>query len=871
MKAEQVDKALAQKFLTEEERLVFWHDTNGEFSDYIARPLPAELEAVTVVDVAKQGGLPTKLLLERQDTSGKYLLYSTGETPRAEEDWLLDIRLYSATFHADVASIWRQELGLSGLYLREHLKARSTFLGSQERRKKLKKLIAPDDDEAAIDLKMMAVLAESEVANLFAILRGLCHGHAQDGPFNLDEPPKSIALFEKMGLAEEFWKLVNADFGYAQPTPNLAGLLRRLFVSEFLHQLDGERIAAIAQFELPAAGRQNAVVCLTQWRDSSTKAKSYDEAAKAVAKDIKLGDHLGSLSLESIRELFTFWEVERRVLSALKERVLSETLSMDAEAIAAIATARKAGYWLSGPESHNAARQAAADAYDAIASAAKLFALRNKHEASLSFDDSQALLSAYQDELYRYDQLYRRFYVKAASAQKQGWDLLKTLTDEVERCYDNGFLQPLGLECSRLLDAGFLDSWVVSNLPAQRAFFADTIQPYLDQSDRKRAFVIISDAFRYEAAAELTEQLNGRYRLEAKLSGMLGVLPSYTTLGMASLLPHRTLSYSEKGDVLVNGKSAASTDARNNHLATVDGMACQAKELRVMKTDEARAFTRGKRVVYIYHNVIDARGDTASTEHETFAAVNDCLSELVELVQFCVGKLNAATVWVTADHGFLFQEKAPSQTDKSKLSHKPENSVKIKKRYAIGRQLGTTPEAHHGSTDITAGTESGMEFWIPRGANRFHFTGGARFIHGGAMPQEVLVPLVEVSQLRGKKAEKSKIDKVSLQVLGSKHKITTPTYRFEVIQLEAISERRQPLSVQAAVYDGAVAVTSVVGLTLDSASESLEDRKKSIRLELRTGQYDKTKPYRLVLRDAETDTEVQSVPVIIDRSFDDDF
>jgi hypothetical protein len=42
-------------------------------------------------------------------------------------------------------------------------------------------------------------------------------------------------------------------------------------------------------------------------------------------------------------------------------------------------------------------------------------------------------------------------------------------------------------------------------------------------------------------------------------------------------------------------------------------------------------------------------------------------------------------------------------------------------------------------------------------------------------------------------------------------------------------------------------------------------------LELRDRQYDKKKKYRLVLRDAETDVEQQSVDVVIDRAFTDDF
>ena len=164
-----------------------------------------------------------------------------------------------------------------------------------------------------------------------------------------------------------------------------------------------------------------------------------------------------------------------------------------------------------------------------------------------------------------------------------------------------------------------------------------------------------------------------------------------------------------------------------------------------------------------------------------------------------------------------------------------------------------------------------MEFWVPRAANRFHFGGGARFVHGGAMPQEVVVPLVTVTHLRGKEREASRSEKVSVQVLGSSHKITTPKYRFEIIQTEAVSDRRKPITLRAAVYDGAQAVTSVETITFDSTSDSIEERKKSIRLELQKGTYDKTNPYRLVLRDAESDAEVQSLSVVIDRSFDDDF
>ncbi len=873
MKAEQVDQALCQKFIAVGERLVFWHDPNGEFADYVAGGFTGDLAnaGVKLLDVAEVGGLSAKLLLEREDRTGKYLIYSQGEQPPAEQDWLLDIRLYSAEFHADIASIWLQDLGLSGLHLRDHLKARAEFLGSHDRRKRLKRLISADDDAAAIDLKMMAVLVGSQVASPIAVLHALCHGHMKEGRYDLSEPPSVIMTFDRMGLLDRFWGVMHHEFDYTADSPSAAGLLRRLFVSELFQQLEGTRINALAHFELTSGGRRNAVVCLTQWRDSNDKARSYDAIATALGRELKVKEHLLALPLDSLKNVYTFVEAEKLVLSGLKKSLLAEKDTVDVAAIAALTSERQAGHWLAGPDRDLPERRAIAESYDAIIAAAELFALHNSQRHTLNFEDAGELLAAYQKDLHRFDRLYRRFCTKATSALGLGWNLLKTLAEEVERVYDQGFLQPLGIEWSRLLDEGFLDVWSLEDLPAQQDFYADIVHPHVRASKRRRAFVIISDAFRYEAAKELTETINSQFRLNAELSAMLGVLPSYTALGMASLLPHKTLTYSDKGDVLINDAAIAGTDARNKRLGAVPGMACQAKDLRAMKQNDARAFTEGKRVIYIYHNVIDARGDNAATEGDTFEAVSDCIEELVELVTFCVNRLNAAKVWVTADHGFLFQQEAPDLTDKSELSHKPAQAVKVKKRYVIGHSLGSTPEAHHGAIDVTAGAGGGMEFWVPRAANRFHFKGGSRFVHGGAMPQEVVVPLVTVTQLRGSKTPASLVKKVSLQVLGTKHKITTPTYRFEFIQTEAVGDRRKPITLRAAVYDGATAVTSVETVTFDSESDSIEERKKSIRLELRTGTFDKAKPYRLVLRDVESDAEVQSVPVVIDRSFDDDF
>src|SRR5215510_12777843 len=221
---------------------------------------------------------------------------------------------------------------------------------------------------------------------------------------------------------------------------------------------------------------------------------------------------------------------------------------------------------------------------------------------------------------------------------------------------------------------------------------------------------------------------------------------------MASLLPHQSLTYHENGSVLVDGHATASLEQRSAVLGAVNGVAIRAEALLAMKKDQGRAFVSGHRVIYVYHNQVDAIGDTASTEAQTFQAVRTAITDIADTVRYIVNALNGNYVVITADHGFLFTETAPGMPDKSPLAEKPPGTVTAKKRYLIGYDLPEAEQTWHGTTLVTAVAEGGMEFWIPKGANRFHFTGGARFIHGGAMLQEIVVPIITVRHRKDRSA-----------------------------------------------------------------------------------------------------------------------
>jgi uncharacterized protein (TIGR02687 family) len=895
----QIHAALTRIFNDEGQRLVFWNDPDREFQN----TLPfLSLDGVTTLRLDEVGALETKIRLERQEPDGKFLLYSPTAEPNDEDDWLLDIRLYSRRFQADRASILLQDLGLTHQHLRTHLAARRTFFDAKDRLQKLKSLVAAEDVAPDLDRKMIAVVIKADPPELFNILRTLFHAWTQDNAMeehgrntekeyfpssssvsfpcpsvaeeiDLDTPPAVWDSIEKLGLATPFWAMVNAAFGYAEEHPTLKNLLLRLLLTDYAHHLKAEIPTSFRGLLLPSSGRSNTVVCLAQWRDSSSKGISYDRLAAEAAAILKIEDHLANLEIDPLVEVMTFLAVEQRIASSLRERIQTTADTINADEVRGIAVRRQAGHWasLSRADSKEAPRQALHAVYDALTVAADFFALRNRYQSGFAYADAAALYRAYEQELYRFDQLYRRFCEAADTAEEQGWNIVKSLRTDLEAHYVNGYLTHLALTWGQFIEppGNLLNQWRIPHVSNQYRFYDSHVQPWLAGGENRRAFVIISDAFRYEAAQELMTELNGKYRFEATLSSQLGVLPSYTALGMASLLPHQTLAY-QGTDVRVDGKSSIASE-RSNILHTVSGLACQADDLMAMNKEAGRAFVKDQRVVYIYHDIVDAISDVGKTEGKTFAAVRTAINELTALVGHIINNLNGHYVVITADHGFLFTETARVETDKSPLNDKPDGTLLAKKRYLIGPALYDHPAAWRGQLRVTAGVDSDLEFWIPKGANLFHFVGGARFVHGGAMPQEIVVPVVTVKHIRGKSAQDTKTRPVTIQVLGNSHRITTAQHRFQLIQMEPVSERVKPITLRIAIYEGEEPVTNIQTVPFESRSSNLDERKQWVSLVLKERQYDRKTPYRLVLRDADTGIEQQSVEVTINRTFTDDF
>ncbi len=852
--------------------LVFWNDAGGEFS---AQVDAIRIDGVQVLRLDRRPALQAKILIERE-VGARWLIYAPFDVPEPAQDWLLDARLRGRPFSADTASIQLEELGLNTRSLREHLRLRVKFLRARDRFDRLKRWVQPTDTADDLDRKMIAAVARAETADPAAILLKAFAALVAEGT-DLGARPKVLDELASFDLEPAFWAMAERELGYREPgdePASLRSLLYRLFATDFCSGVRGVP-ASLAHFVIAdKAKAAHASVLASRWRTDMANYRSYDVLSGWVAEELKIGSILGPMLAEELVDAMTFEAIERRVIGDLKARIIAGG-GANMDSVRDLIARRRDGHWanplLAGA---NDAMRALAASHDALEAAAGFFELQAKHPQGFSFADAGAAFQAYRTELFRFDQLYRWFMRASETVEPMGWSLLHELRDRIENAYSGWFIGQLASAWGAVVEgpAGLLAKWKLDEVVNQQHFYARHVAPAFD-GGAKRVFVVISDAMRFEAAAELVDALNSRSRVKARLEAMLGVLPSYTALGMASLLPHQRLAYRGNAglDVTVDDQPSSTLEQRSAILAAHGGVAIGRDALLEKGKDKGREFVKPHKLVYIYHDLIDMVGDKRGSETKTFEATANAIKELSELVSFIVNNLNGSTLFVTADHGFMYQESALDEADRHTVDESMPGVLKPKKRYILGRDMWPMQSAWAGNTATTAGTDEGtgsLDFLVPKGAGRFHFVGGARFVHGSAMPQEIAVPVIVVKEIE---TDKAKTRQVEVSLLGSSNKVVTNKQRFEFIQTEAVSERVLPVTLLLSIRDGEKSVSDEQILTFDSTSAMLDERKRSVMLTLAAGNHDRNKDYFLVARDAKTKAEAWRAPLRIDLAFSNDF
>jgi uncharacterized protein (TIGR02687 family) len=831
MNTERIKQGLLKVF--DRHRVVFWYDKKNE--------LRKEFESLELPDIdkieLKNNEFAVKYRLLREGAGNKFLLYQQGEQPPDIDNWLLDVFLANGEFRTDQIAIWLGELGL-GLEFAGIIQPHAEFFNAVKRREQLQAVIKPDDTPGKVRLKILAVCAgsESRIDEIVeALLAELAEGR--------DEKFK---LIERCGLTEFLWDQLRRHYGYDSERPGMRDFVIQLFKSCYAMGTDG-------QIKLTG----DALVFLRRWKDSRQHEVAFEKLSGECGDALGIEQDLQKHDFKRLVELDYFRLIDQKILSDLVRSVAERTISPGDCAV--FVRRRRQTHWYREFE----------DLYQAIDYAGQFINLLD--QMKLSADSMKDSLRAYSESWYKLDQLYRKFICHVHNSGQVS--LMQTLVEMVENLYSNSYLIKVNESWQTQVDT--CEKWGFPEAAMQRHFFQTSVSPYLNKGNK--VFVIISDALRYEAGEELVTLIRQEDRFDATIQPALSMLPSYTQLGMAALLPNRVLKVAEDetGIALVDGQSSQGTANRTKILAAATGeraRAIKSQELVNLNKDECRALIRDHDVVYVYHNRIDATGDKRETEERVFEAVEETLQDLLKAIKKLTSA-NASNVIVTADHGFIYQNRPIEASDFANVEPEGERVLYRDRRFILGIGLKDQPALRKFSS-AELGLEGQIEVQIPKSINRLRLKGsGSRYVHGGATLQETVIPVIQINKKR-----QSDITYVEVEILkGTTSIITSSQLSVAFYQAEPVSDKIQPRTLRAGIYtEFNELISDSHELKFDLTSENPRERELQVRFVL-TRRADEVngQEVSLLLEEREGETShyrpYKSIRYVVRRSFTSDF
>ncbi|MFA6201639.1 MAG: BREX-1 system phosphatase PglZ type A [Gallionella sp.] len=781
-----IAQALTKKF--DKHRIVFWYDTKQE--------LRADFEALALAGVEKielannELGIKHRILRDQPDS--KFLLFKSGPQPDDLNNWLLDVQLAHGEFRTDQVALWLAELEL-GLEFVDVVQAHVEFFNSAKRIASLKTQLKKDDTQGLLRLKMLAVCANSD-ERLDAVLEHLLLELAEGRE-------DKFKLISRCGLDKVLWESLKRAYGYESVTPGLRDFVVELFKSCFAMSTQGTVKLS-----------NDALVFLKRWKDSRQFQSSFEALSAECADILGLEQELGKRDFRKLIDVDYFKMIDQKIIVELVQHVSSRTVS--AGEVVLWVRQRRQGHWY-GEFAH---------LYGAIDVAAEF--IRALDEATLTMESLADGIQRYSQSWFRLDQLYRKFIYHISSAGQAS--LMNGLTEQIENLYTNNYLSKLNNHWQPLVDA--CKHWDAPPIPLQRDFFNKWVKPFLEKDNK--VYVIISDAFRYEIGEELLTLIRQEDRFEASIEAAMSMLPSYTQLGMAALLPNKalTLTGDSAASTLVDEQSSQGTPNREKILnlgSGKTGAALKADDFIKMDKDECRTLLRNNDVVYIYHNLIDFTGKRDS-EERVFEAAEKTLEVLIRLIKKLTGA-NASNLLVTADHGFIYQHRPIAESDYLSADVSGDEILYRDRRFVMGRGLRENSSLKS-FTSEQLGLTGNIEVQIPKSINRLRLQGSAsRFVHGGATLQELVIPVIKINKKR-----QSDLSVVEVDILrGANATITSGQLAVVLYQAQAATEKIQGRVLRAGIYTQAGdLISDSHELRFDLTSENPRDREMQIRFVL---------------------------------------
>lgn len=330
---------------------------------------------------------------------------------------------------------------------------------------------------------------------------------------------------------------------------------------------------------------------------------------------------------------------------------------------------------------------------------------------------------------------------------------------------------------TRALEEADFSSSVAS---PQSQVFKESVAPLL-AANRRTAYLLV-DALRYEMAAELLEGLAGDFTIQMRPA--LSQLPSITPVGMASLMPgaENGLTLEKSGGkmhVSIGGKRITDRASRMAWLQEKTGEGTIVLKLGeiIRLTPKKKKELSAAKLLVVTSQEIDRLGEDGSEDDEARIYMDDVLEKLRR------GIRNLASAGVTdfviaADHGFIFAEGFETGL---KMDAPGGDTLELHARCWIG-QGGAAAAGYFRVPASTLELGGSLECAFPRGLGTFKVKGGAgAYFHGGASPQEQLIP---VACLTRKASTTSKGSQARL-VIGYTKKAITNRFFSVTLTLES--------------------------------------------------------------------------------------
>ena len=816
-------------------RIIFWYDEDGEFRERLDE---FTLNNAKLVALTGTNNFAVKKLLSVDDTTNNFLVYCPLSYEKPEDDWLLDIEMYSEEFRADLISIWMDEMGIpSTPAMRKLVKDYRKFFKAKVRRDKIVSQSKVPSVPAQLHMAVMGALGGVKDVTPAAIIKEVLKAGMDTDTNDLYQE------FVNYGADKAFWSMAKQGSGYASDQPDIAMLATHMLLTATTRTMRLEHLAGLDEF-ISSPHQAFCFDFISDWLHAEDQ-EQLIEIAKTVEDELKLPQRFMKLEVSDLVDTEVFPCLDEVILIKLMTEIGDHIIDVDVIKRTVEKRRTCVNY------------EPFKDYYEGILQVANMQAFYKEHSTGFHSAEAKKVWKEYTSEYYKMDTYYRLFHKSYGESLKAYnsdlHDLFRSVMEKVEGLYKNWFLGQLGGNWQTVCSEELAKYGRILEVPQQADFYRNRI----DNAD-SRVFVVISDALRYEVAAFLAEQLRRETQADVKLQDVQGIFPTITKFGMAALLPHKELEVELHGEVLKVMADGVSTDAgyRDRILKAEkpNSVAVKYEDLVNAKRADRSALVKGMDVVYIYHDTIDEASHTSDTM--VFPACDDAIQELKNLTKIICNDFGATHILFTADHGFLYTYSPLTEDDKIDKTGFVNRIVEYGRRYAI--MMKDSDPDYLQKVQFLGGT-SEYDAFAPKENVRIKMNGsGLNFVHGGISLQEMVVPVIDYHFLRNQSKQYQRNQKkydtkpVEVSLLSATHKVSNMIFSLNFYQKEPVGDNREAATYQLYFTDSnGKQISDTSKIIADKTSDNGQERTFRCSFNLKSLKYDNKEIYYLVIADAD--------------------